>query len=126
MTRMTDEIGYGALGRDLTELIRETRPELLCPQRQPCRRRSRIAAALAALIAGMTITLLLTSPVWFKSLGVGIKQRRRRIMPSGRQPCPACEIFGASLRYDRGQCVRRRNASLSGDDENDRGLGRSP
>lgn len=38
---------YGSLGRELTEFIRETRPELLCTSCRPRHRRSRIATAVA-------------------------------------------------------------------------------
>jgi len=49
---------YGPLSRELTEFIRETRPELLCPPCRPRHRRRRIATATAALIGTATISLL--------------------------------------------------------------------
>jgi hypothetical protein len=60
MTRINEAIAtpYGPLSREITELVRETQPELLCPQRRaPCCGR-RLATALAALIGAATITLL--------------------------------------------------------------------
>jgi hypothetical protein len=49
---------YGPLSRELTEFIRETRPELLCRPCRPRHHRRRIATGAAALIGTATISLL--------------------------------------------------------------------
>ena len=54
-------ISHGLLSRELTELIRETRPELLYPPCRPGHRRRGITTAAAALIGAAMFSLLLAS-----------------------------------------------------------------
>ena len=60
MTQTTPGITtpYGVLSPDVAELVRDTRPELLCPQhRSPCNK-GRLGIAVTALIGAATIMLL--------------------------------------------------------------------
>jgi hypothetical protein len=56
MSRTAEGIAtpYGPLSRELTALIRETRPELLCPLRRSTPRRWKIATAAVALVGAAT------------------------------------------------------------------------
>lgn len=75
MKRTRDAIAtpYGTLSRELTEIVRQTRPELLCPQPRRTRSRRTIAATVGALVGAATITLLAASHAFAAPAGAVLR-----------------------------------------------------